>query len=214
MANSSAASVNAITSPTNEGRFDMSDGLYVDADDLSTGFQALPTPDVSYTEDEAIDTFDNTYILSASYHVTTDNMNSISSDGGGKLGAPEAYGVRDLSVGLGSIRSAVAASLQGDANQDHSNSTIDWRSAQEIVLQDIPVIGQAVDVLMSLKGSISYQKERGRAATNVNEWMLNNLVGQGKLSFDELRRIPVWAFRGFDTRLYQALFDDARRNGH
>lgn len=101
-------------------------------------------------------------------------------------------------------------SEQNSTNEAKGVIGIDERSAQEIVLSDIPRVQSAVSKLMRHRGLVKYQTAKGRAAMNVLDWMRVNLIETGILSARELSVIPIWVFRSFDNRLYTALFNNGR----
>ena len=122
-------------------------------------------------------------------------------------------GLRESQV-LDLVREAIANDAKGILDSpvlEAESVVVDRRQAQDIVLDEIPHIKMAVEKLMKLKGIVSYQTARGRSALNVIDWLKLNFVATGHLTKRELESIPVWVFRSFDQRLYQAL-SDVRRN--
>ena len=73
-----------------------------------------------------------------------------------------------------------------------------------------PKRAAAIDKLLSFKDKVDYQKTKGRAAIPVDTWLSTTFVETGRLSSDELALIPMWAYRQFNSRLYQALLDKKR----
>lgn len=88
---------------------------------------------------------------------------------------------------------------------------VDKRTAHEIILA-VPEVRTAVDKLLSYKWQIEYQRVKWRAAVNVMTWLQINLIDTGRLTSEELRIIPLVAFRDFDIRLYQAIANHDRYN--
>lgn len=73
-----------------------------------------------------------------------------------------------------------------------------------------PNVVAAVEKLLSYRDEIEYQKATGRAAKPVDVWIQDTLINSGRMTIEELRFIPMWAYRQFNPSLYQAIFDKKR----
>ena len=91
-------------------------------------------------------------------------------------------------------------------NRNKEDCLIDRRTPQEILLA-VPEVRSAVDKLLSYKWKIEYQRAKWRAAVSVMTWLQVNFIDTGRLKKEELRIIPLFVFRDFDVRLYQAIMN-------
>lgn len=73
-----------------------------------------------------------------------------------------------------------------------------------------PKVEAAVEKLLSYQSEIDYQTAKGRAAKPVDEWLQTTFVDSKRMTLEELKCIPVWAYRQFNSRLYQAILDKKR----
>ncbi len=91
-------------------------------------------------------------------------------------------------------------------NHDKEDWLIDKRTTQEILLS-VPEVRSAVNKLLLYKWKIEYQRAKWRAAVSVMTWLQVNFIDAGRLKKEELRIIPLFVFRDFDVRLYQAIMN-------
>lgn len=73
-----------------------------------------------------------------------------------------------------------------------------------------PKVKAVVEKLLSYKGKIEYQTAKGRAAKPVDEWIQSTFIDSKIMTVEELKLIPLWAYRQFNQRLYNAIFNKKR----
>lgn len=124
-----------------------------------------------------------------------------------------AHEANNLAVMVGSNISALSSIGPSVVPQASKGNIIEIKTftRKEDDLSD-PVRVAAIEKLLSFKDEIDYQRVTGRAAVSVEVWLYKTLVEPGRLSLDELALIPMWAYREFNQRLYQALHNKRRRS--
>lgn len=127
----------------------------------------------------------------------------------------------ELQIAYAKIRELEArvAAMQGD---DHMRAVLDTRSTkahvrieiQTVSRQDTstsdPKVKAVVEKLLSYKDKIEYQTAKGRAAKPVDEWIQSTFIDSEIMTVEELKLVPLWAYRQFNHRLYNAIFNKKR----
>ena len=105
----------------------------------------------------------------------------------------------------------VTAAWQPGTAGDKPTVKIELRTytRQEEDMSD-PLVRTAVEKLRRYKDQVKYQRARGRAAIPLEKWLQVTFIDTKKLTEDELKIVPLWAYQELDPRLAMA-FHNARR---
>ena len=95
-----------------------------------------------------------------------------------------------------SAKSTVKIEIQAVSRQDTHTSD--------------PKVKAVVEKLLQYKGTIEYQTAKGRAAKPVDEWIQATFIDSKIMTVEELKLVPLWAYRQFNPRLYNAIFNKKR----